>query len=102
VKVDPSSINLVIYHGACYDGMGAAWAAWKLLGDLLYLSRSSIHLSINLFLSIYLLLSFLLCQSRFAKQMTVTALRIPAKLCSEFLKKFKEGYRKKNSIDEVH
>lgn len=31
--LDPNSINLVIYHGGCTDGYGAAWAAWKLLGD---------------------------------------------------------------------
>lgn len=31
--IDPNSINLVIYHGGCTDGYGAAWAAWKLLGD---------------------------------------------------------------------
>lgn len=23
----------VLYHGNCYDGFGAAWAAWKALGD---------------------------------------------------------------------
>ena len=33
VTVDPASIDVVIYHGACFDGMGAAYAAWKLLGD---------------------------------------------------------------------
>jgi uncharacterized protein len=31
--VDPSSVDLVIYHGGCTDGFGAAWSAWKLLGD---------------------------------------------------------------------
>ena len=31
--LDPNSVNLVIYHGGCTDGYGAAWAAWKLLGD---------------------------------------------------------------------
>ncbi len=31
--LDPNSINLVIYHGNCTDGFGAAYAAWKLLGD---------------------------------------------------------------------
>lgn len=31
--LDPNSINLVIYHAGCTDGFGAAWAAWKLLGD---------------------------------------------------------------------
>lgn len=30
---DPSSVNLVIYHDKCPDGFGAAFAAWKLLGD---------------------------------------------------------------------
>jgi oligoribonuclease NrnB/cAMP/cGMP phosphodiesterase (DHH superfamily) len=30
---DPVSVDLVIYHGGCTDGFGAAWAAWKLLGD---------------------------------------------------------------------
>lgn len=30
---EPSSINLVIYHADCSDGFGAAYAAWKLLGD---------------------------------------------------------------------
>ena len=31
--LDPNSINLVIYHAGCTDGFGAAWSAWKLLGD---------------------------------------------------------------------
>lgn len=31
--MEPSSINLVIYHADCSDGFGAAYAAWKLLGD---------------------------------------------------------------------
>lgn len=31
--VEPTSIDLVIYHANCSDGTGAAWAAWKLLGD---------------------------------------------------------------------
>lgn len=26
-------IDLVIYHADCFDGTGAAWAAWKYLGD---------------------------------------------------------------------
>jgi len=30
---DPSSVNLVIYHESCTDGFGAAYAAWKLLGN---------------------------------------------------------------------
>jgi len=31
--IDPTSINLVLYHAHCSDGMGAAYAAWKLLGN---------------------------------------------------------------------
>jgi oligoribonuclease NrnB/cAMP/cGMP phosphodiesterase (DHH superfamily) len=31
--IEPSSVDLVIYHANCSDGMGAAFAAWKLLGD---------------------------------------------------------------------
>ncbi len=31
--MDPNSIDTVIYHGDCSDGFGAAWAAWKLLGN---------------------------------------------------------------------
>lgn len=31
--IDPTSINLVLYHGDCSDGAGAAYAAWKLLGN---------------------------------------------------------------------
>ena len=31
--LEPSSVEIVIYHGGCTDGFGAAWAAWKLLGD---------------------------------------------------------------------
>lgn len=31
--LEPSSVDLVIYHGGCTDGFGAAWSAWKLLGD---------------------------------------------------------------------
>jgi hypothetical protein len=27
------SEKVVIYHGNCYDGFGAAWAAWRALGD---------------------------------------------------------------------
>lgn len=30
--MDPNSVDLVIYHGGCSDGFGAAFAAWKLLG----------------------------------------------------------------------
>lgn len=31
--LEPSNVNLVIYHAGCTDGFGAAYAAWKLLGD---------------------------------------------------------------------
>jgi oligoribonuclease NrnB/cAMP/cGMP phosphodiesterase (DHH superfamily) len=31
--VEPSAVNLVIYHANCTDGFGAAYSAWKLLGD---------------------------------------------------------------------
>jgi len=31
--VEPTSIDLVLYHANCTDGMGAAYAAWKLLGS---------------------------------------------------------------------
>jgi len=31
--LEPSNVDLVIYHADCSDGFGAAWAAWKLLGD---------------------------------------------------------------------
>lgn len=31
--LEPSNVNLVIYHANCTDGFGAAYAAWKLLGD---------------------------------------------------------------------
>ena len=31
--IEPSTIDFVIYHANCSDGLGAAWAAWKLLGD---------------------------------------------------------------------
>ena len=31
--MDPKSVDCVIYHGDCSDGFGAAWAAWKLLGN---------------------------------------------------------------------
>ena len=33
MKLDPASIDLVIYHAKCSDGFGAAWSAWKLLGN---------------------------------------------------------------------
>ena len=31
--MDPGSVDLVIYHANCTDGFGAAYSAWKLLGD---------------------------------------------------------------------
>jgi len=31
--MEPSSVNFVIYHADCSDGFGAAYSAWKLLGD---------------------------------------------------------------------
>jgi len=31
--LEPSSIDLLIYHKECTDGFGAAYAAWKLLGN---------------------------------------------------------------------
>lgn len=31
--MEPSSVNVVIYHANCNDGFGAAYAAWKLLGN---------------------------------------------------------------------
>lgn len=31
--VKPQEVTHVIYHGCCDDGFGAAWSAWKLLGD---------------------------------------------------------------------
>ena len=31
--IEPSSINVVIYHANCNDGFGAAYSAWKLLGS---------------------------------------------------------------------
>ena len=31
--LDPTSIDMVLYHASCSDGMGAAYAAWKLLGN---------------------------------------------------------------------
>lgn len=33
IMLEPSNVELVIYHAACTDGFGAAYAAWKLLGD---------------------------------------------------------------------
>ena len=31
--VEPTSVNCVIYHADCTDGFGAAYSAWKLLGN---------------------------------------------------------------------
>lgn len=31
--LEPSSVNCVIYHANCTDGFGAAYSAWKLLGN---------------------------------------------------------------------
>lgn len=31
--IEPSSINIVIYHANCTDGFGACYSAWKLLGN---------------------------------------------------------------------
>ena len=31
--VEPASVNCVIYHADCTDGFGAAYAAWKCLGN---------------------------------------------------------------------
>jgi len=31
--MDPNNVDIVIYHGGCSDGFGAAFAAWKLLGS---------------------------------------------------------------------
>jgi len=33
MQKDPSRIDFVIYHEHCSDGFGAAWSAWKLLGN---------------------------------------------------------------------
>jgi len=32
-KLKPTEINYIISHGSCPDGFGAAWSAWKLLGE---------------------------------------------------------------------
>lgn len=32
-RLKPSEVNLVIYHANCADGFGAAYAAWRLLGE---------------------------------------------------------------------
>ena len=31
--LDPNSVDCVIYHAHCTDGFGAAYSAWKLLGN---------------------------------------------------------------------
>ncbi len=31
--MEPQKVTHVLYHADCTDGFGAAWAAWKLLGD---------------------------------------------------------------------
>lgn len=31
--MDPSSATHILYHAHCDDGFGAAWAAWRVLGD---------------------------------------------------------------------
>ena len=31
--IDPTNVNCVLYHGNCIDGYGAAYSAWKLLGN---------------------------------------------------------------------
>ena len=31
--LEPSSVDIVIYHANCTDGFGAAYSAWKLLGN---------------------------------------------------------------------
>ncbi len=31
--IDPASVEVVIYHANCTDGFGAAYSAWKLLGN---------------------------------------------------------------------
>ena len=31
--IEPSSINCIIYHADCTDGFGAAYSAWKCLGN---------------------------------------------------------------------
>jgi uncharacterized protein len=33
MRPEPSHIDFVIFHANCSDGFGAAWAAWKLLGN---------------------------------------------------------------------
>ena len=31
--LEPSAVDMVLYHANCNDGFGAAYAAWKLLGN---------------------------------------------------------------------
>ena len=31
--LDPNSVDYVIYHAGCTDGFGAAYSAWKCLGN---------------------------------------------------------------------
>jgi hypothetical protein len=33
MSTDAAARPLVLYHGSCQDGWGAAWAAWRALGD---------------------------------------------------------------------
>ena len=33
MALDPASVNVVIYHADCTDGFGAAYSAWKQLGN---------------------------------------------------------------------
>ena len=33
MKLEPSLVDVVIYHAYCTDGFGAAYSAWKLLGN---------------------------------------------------------------------
>jgi oligoribonuclease NrnB/cAMP/cGMP phosphodiesterase (DHH superfamily) len=33
MNCSPESVDFVIYHGNCTDGFGAAWSAWKKLGN---------------------------------------------------------------------
>ena len=33
MKLEPSLVDCVIYHAHCTDGFGAAYSAWKLLGN---------------------------------------------------------------------
>ena len=33
IVMDPNSVNTVIYHADCTDGFGAAYSAWKCLGN---------------------------------------------------------------------